>query len=138
MTLRISRPAGVMALSLFFAAGSMVSFTAGLSLVFAGGRLEWVWRINPRAREAFSGIGEWAVLLLLAVCASCALAALGLWRQPPSSPSGRVPGEIQSNSKALSVHPGCFATRRQPAALDGLPGVGDLWRGKKGFPGICR
>ncbi len=38
-----------------------------------------MWRLNPRARAAFSSMGGWAVLLLGAVCLCCGLAAVGLW-----------------------------------------------------------
>lgn len=39
-----------------------------------------MWRLNPRAREAFASVGVAAVVLMCAVCVSCALAARGLWR----------------------------------------------------------
>ncbi|MFP5260335.1 MAG: hypothetical protein ACLGJB_00335 [Blastocatellia bacterium] len=50
-----------------------------VSLLFPGSVLEPVWRLNPRAREGFAGIGTWAVVLMCVVCAACASAPVGLW-----------------------------------------------------------
>src|SRR5438128_842469 len=75
-----SRPAGITALSMFFLFGAAISFTVFISLLFPGSFLEPMWRLNPRAREAFASIGIWAIILMSAVCVSCALAAAGLWR----------------------------------------------------------
>jgi hypothetical protein len=74
------RPAGITGLSLFFACGAVVSFTAGLALLFPGSVLEPMWRLNPRAKEAFDSMGGWAVLLMSAVSTTCSLSAVGLWR----------------------------------------------------------
>ena len=74
------RPAGVTALSIFFSIGSAIAFTSGVSLLFPGSLLEPMWRINPRAREAFTTLGPWAVALLAAVSLTCAASAIGLWR----------------------------------------------------------
>jgi len=38
-----------------------------------------MWRLNPRAREAFSGMGAWALLLLGPVCLACAASAHGFF-----------------------------------------------------------
>lgn len=73
-----TRPGGVTALSLFFLAGAVISFVAGVSLLLPGSILEPIWRVNPRAHEAFMGLGGWAIVLLCAVCIACALAAVGL------------------------------------------------------------
>lgn len=67
-------------MAVFFGLGALVSAVACASLLFPGGPLEPMWRLNPRAREAFAGMGGWAPLLLLAVSAACALTAAGLWR----------------------------------------------------------
>jgi Predicted membrane protein (DUF2127) len=75
-----ARPIGVTALSIFFWAGAIISFTAAVSLLFPGSFLEPMWRLNPRAREGFAGIGGWAILLMSAVSVACAMAATGLWR----------------------------------------------------------
>jgi hypothetical protein len=74
------RPLGITALSIFFAFGAAMSFIASVSLLFPGSFLEPMWRLNPRARAGFAGMGVWAVVLLCAVCAACAAAATGLWR----------------------------------------------------------
>jgi hypothetical protein len=39
-----------------------------------------MWRLNPRAREAFATMGPWALVLMALVSALCALASVGLWR----------------------------------------------------------
>ena len=74
------RPRGVTALSIFFAFGAAMSFTAAVALLFPGGFLEPVWRLNPRAREGFASIGSWAIGLMFAVFAACIFSAIGLWR----------------------------------------------------------
>lgn len=74
------RPRGVAALAVFFCLGCLISATSALALLFPGGFLEPMWRLNPRAREAFAGMGPWAIALLLPVSAACGAASLGLWR----------------------------------------------------------
>ncbi|HEX8891303.1 MAG TPA: hypothetical protein VF779_19300 [Pyrinomonadaceae bacterium] len=74
------RPFGVTALGLFFLCGAAISFTVFVSLLFPGSFLEPIWRLNPRAHQAFARVGAWAIILMAVVCLSCALAALGLWR----------------------------------------------------------
>ncbi|SRR6266487_1542381 len=74
------RPLGIAVLSIFFLVGSLISFTAGLSLLIPGGFLEPIWRLNSHGHEGLLRIGFWAIVLLLAASASCAAAAFGLWR----------------------------------------------------------
>jgi hypothetical protein len=74
------RPLGITALSIFFLFGASMSFIASMSLLFPGSFLEPMWRLNPRAREGFTGIGVWAVVLMFIVCVACASTAVGLWR----------------------------------------------------------
>ena len=74
-------PLGIAALSVFFLIGSLISFTAGVSLLVPGGFLEPMWRVNPHGHEGLLRIGLWAVALLCAASASCAAAAVGLWRR---------------------------------------------------------
>ncbi len=50
-----------------------------ISVLTPGGFLEPMWRLNPRAHEAFSHIGLWAPLLLGAVCLACGAAAFGFF-----------------------------------------------------------
>jgi hypothetical protein len=38
-----------------------------------------MWRLNPRAHEAFSRMGVWAPLLLGTVCLACAASAYGFF-----------------------------------------------------------
>jgi len=80
MTKSKIRPIGITALSFFFVFGTAMSFITVVALVFPGSFLEPMWRLNPRARETFAGLGVWAVVLMSVVCVACALAALGLWR----------------------------------------------------------
>jgi len=74
------RPIGLTALSIFFLFGACASFLSFVSLFWPGSFLEPMWRLNPRARVAFGGMGMWAVVLMGAVCAACVTAAVGLWR----------------------------------------------------------
>ena len=74
------RPSGITALSIFFLAGAAISLTASLSLLRPNSFLESMWRLNPRAQEGLSSLGQWAVLLLATVSLFCATAAIGLWR----------------------------------------------------------
>ena len=75
-----TRPVGITALSIFFLFGAAAGFLSFVSLLFPGSFLEPMWRLNPRAREGFADMGVWAVVLMCAVCLSCASAAVGLWR----------------------------------------------------------
>ena len=75
-----SRPTRITALSLFFAAGALISFISALSLLFPDNFLKEMWRLNPRALIAFNKIGVWAIVLLLSVCVACASTSFGLWR----------------------------------------------------------
>jgi hypothetical protein len=77
----LRRPRGIAALAIFFGLGCLISLTSAVALLFPGGLLEPMWRLNPRAREAFAGMGPWAIALLLPVSAACGAAGLGLWRR---------------------------------------------------------
>jgi hypothetical protein len=74
------RPAGITALSVFFMAATVITLIAAISLLFPGGFLEPIWRLNPRGHAGLGAIGLWAVALLLIVGIGCATAAIGLWR----------------------------------------------------------
>jgi hypothetical protein len=76
----VTRPGGITALSAFFLFGACMSFITAASLSFPGSFLEPMWRLNPRAHEAFTGMGALAVVLMCAVSVACAAASLGLWR----------------------------------------------------------
>lgn len=71
------RPPGVTALAGLFAFGTLASGLSAVSLLTPGGPLEPMWRLNPRAREAFGPMGPWAPLLLATVCLACAGSAYG-------------------------------------------------------------
>jgi hypothetical protein len=74
-----TRPAGITALSAFFVFGALASGLSAVSLLSPGGPLEPMWRLNPRAHEAFAHMGTWAPLLLGAVCLACAASAWGFF-----------------------------------------------------------
>jgi hypothetical protein len=74
------RPLGITVLCIFFLVGAIISFTSDVSLLWPGGPLEPMWRLNPRAREGFASMGPWALLLLAVVCVACVASAVGLWR----------------------------------------------------------
>src|SRR3954451_1028184 len=76
----MKRPPGITALALFFVFGNVMSGLTAVMLSFPGSVIEPLWRLNPRAREGFVGMGGWAVVLMLVVCVACATAAVGLWR----------------------------------------------------------
>jgi uncharacterized membrane protein (DUF2068 family) len=73
------RPRRITALSLFFGAGAVISLTAAVGLLFPESFLQSMWRINPRALQAFHSMGPAAVALLTVVSVACGSTALGLW-----------------------------------------------------------
>ena len=75
----MTRPAGVTALSLFFAFGLVMAGLACLALLFPGSMLKELWRLNPSARTSFETMGAWGPALMAPVALSCGLAAYGLW-----------------------------------------------------------
>ena len=72
---------GISLVALFFAFGTAMSGLTVFLLVFPGTALDHLWRINPHAQQEFTSIGNLAVMLMVAVCAACSIAAVGLWRQ---------------------------------------------------------
>jgi hypothetical protein len=76
-----ARPIGITALIIFFVAGTLISFLAGVSLLFPSGSLNEVWRLNPHGHDGLLRIGVWAVVLLFAASASCAATFVGLWKR---------------------------------------------------------
>src|SRR6266700_8228379 len=73
-------PIGLKLLAIFFAFGAcMCGLTVGL-LLFPGGALDSLWRLNPDAHAAFQWIGRLSILLMAIVGVACALAAIGLAR----------------------------------------------------------
>src|SRR5262245_28417128 len=64
----------------FFAFGAiMCALTVGL-LLFSGGPLDPLWRLNPDARVAFESLGRWSFVIMVMVGTGCLVAAIGLWR----------------------------------------------------------
>ena len=76
-----TRPLGITALIIFFLVGALISFIAGLSLLFPSTFFEAMWRVNPHGHEGLLRIDLWGVALLFAASASCAAATIGLWRR---------------------------------------------------------
>src|SRR6267142_6068250 len=76
-----ARPLGITALIIFFLAGTVISFLAGLSLLVPPTFFEAMWRLNPRGYDGLVRIGLWAVALLFAASLACAAAVIGLWRR---------------------------------------------------------
>jgi hypothetical protein len=74
-----SRPKSITALSVFFGAGTLISFTSACALIFSKSILRHIWVLNPRAYTAFHSMGMWAIVLLLTVSTLCFLACAGLW-----------------------------------------------------------
>jgi hypothetical protein len=70
-----------MVLIIFFLAGTLISFLAGVSLLVPSAFFEAIWRVNPRGHDGLVHLGRWAVVLLFAASISCAAAAIGLWRR---------------------------------------------------------
>jgi hypothetical protein len=66
--------------AVFFAFGAMMSvLTLGL-LLFPGGPLDALWRLNPDAPVAFESLGLWSFVVMVIVGTACLVAAIGLWR----------------------------------------------------------
>jgi len=72
-------PAGLIGLSAFFALGAVIAGVTGIALLFPGGGLEPMWRLNPEAQESLMTLGASGIALMFTVATACALAAIGLW-----------------------------------------------------------
>lgn len=77
------RPLGMTLLAAFFCFGAAMCTLTIVLLLFPGGPLDSLWRLNPDGHEAFQAIGKTAILLMGVVGAACACAAIGLWRCAP-------------------------------------------------------
>ena len=71
-------PLGIKLLSGFFAFDAAVCLLTIIALLFPGGALDPVWRLNPDAHVAFQQIGRLSILLMFVVGSACASAAIGL------------------------------------------------------------
>ena len=67
----------------FFAFGATMCALTVCLLLFPGGALDSLWRLNPNARLAFASLGHWSLVLMLTVGTACLFAAIGLWRARP-------------------------------------------------------
>ena len=74
-------PAGLRALSIFFAFGAVMSGLTAILVAFPGTKLDAIWKLNSVARVELTKMGSWALVLMAAVCIACALAATGLWKR---------------------------------------------------------
>lgn len=79
-TKSVTRPTGIVALTLLFLFGTVASLVSFVALAFPGSFLDPIWKLNPRAHEGFATMGRWAIVLMCLVCVACALTAVGLWR----------------------------------------------------------
>jgi hypothetical protein len=73
-------PIGMKLLAIFFAFGACMCALTIWLLLFPGGALNSLWRLNPEAHAAFQRIGGLSILLMAIVGVACALAAIGLAR----------------------------------------------------------
>jgi hypothetical protein len=73
-------PIGMKLLAIFFAFGACMCALTIWLLLFPGGALNSLWRLNPEAHAAFQRIGGLSILLMSIVGVACALAAIGLAR----------------------------------------------------------
>lgn len=78
--MKVPRPVGITALSIFFLFGATASFMTVILLLLPESFLAPIWRLNPRAHEGLTAIGGWAIVLMCVACVACAAAAVGLWR----------------------------------------------------------
>ncbi len=67
-------------LALFFAFGACMCALTIWLLLFPGGALDSLWRLNAEAHAAFQRIGGLSILLMVIVGIACASGAMGLAR----------------------------------------------------------
>lgn len=78
--MKSATPIGLKLLAIFFAFGACMCALTIWLLLFPGGALDSLWRLNPDAHAAFQWIGRLSILLMAIVGVACALAAIGLAR----------------------------------------------------------
>ncbi len=74
-----NRPGLITALGVFFGAGAAISLTSTVALLFPESFLHPMWRLNPRALQAFTDMGPAAFVLLMVISVACISTAWGLW-----------------------------------------------------------
>ncbi len=75
-----SRRAGIVALTLFFAAGALIAGVTCIALLTPGERWNAMWSLKPSTRDDLAAMGAFGPLVMASVSCACALAAAGLWR----------------------------------------------------------
>jgi hypothetical protein len=73
------RPAGLTALAIFFAIGTIPAAATALALAWPGAWSEAMWRLKPEAPADLARVGPMAIPLMSVVAAACIAAAVGLW-----------------------------------------------------------
>jgi hypothetical protein len=74
------RPAGLTALAIFFALGTIPAAATAFALAWPGAWSETMWRLKPEAPADLARLGPFAIPLMTLVAAACAGAAIGIWR----------------------------------------------------------
>jgi hypothetical protein len=83
-TAKQPQPLGMKVLVVFFAFGATACAITIAALIFPGGWIELVWRLNPEARIGFQRMGPaLSVLLMTVVGMACAGVAFGLAKRRP-------------------------------------------------------
>jgi hypothetical protein len=78
---RQHRSVGIALLSAFCVLAAAIPVTAVVSLLWPGGPLEPMWKLNPPARPAFASMGPWALVLLGTVSVWSAVTAIAVWKR---------------------------------------------------------
>jgi hypothetical protein len=115
-------PIGMKLLALFFAFGACMCALTIWLLLFPGGALDSLWRLNPEAHAAFQRIGGLLILLMVIVGVACALAAIGLAR---NAKWGRWLGILILAANLVGDLTNAFA-RHDLRTLIGLPIAGAM------------
>src|SRR5262245_36241792 len=71
-------PLGIKLLSAFFGVGAAICLLTMVLLLFPGGALDSLWRLNPDAHASFQQLGGLSIILMATAGSACALAAFGL------------------------------------------------------------
>src|SRR6266581_3808468 len=88
--MKSATPIGMKLLALFFAFGACMCALTIWLLLFPGGALDSLWRLNPEAHAAFQRIGGLLTLLMVIVGVACAWPRLG----SPETRSGAAGSEF--------------------------------------------
>jgi len=74
-------PLGIKLFAAFFVFGAAMCSLTILMLLFPGGPLDSLWRLNPDAHAAFQQLGKLSIFPMLIVGGACLSAAIGLAKQ---------------------------------------------------------